>query len=96
MKLLPIALLGAMTVSADAQGNCAERERVIARLEGMFGESRQSIGLGSGGAVMEVYASPDTGTWTIIVTTPRGLTCVVGAGTAFETMTDISPTGEPL
>ena len=33
---------------------------------------------------MEVYASPETGTWTIAVTTPDGTMCLVAAGQGFE------------
>jgi hypothetical protein len=64
--------------------NCAERARVLERLEGDFGESRQSIGLGRNNAVVEVFASAETGTWTIIVTLPNGMSCLVASGESWE------------
>ncbi len=70
------------------QRNCADRARVIERLATAYGESRQSIGLGANNSVIEVFASTDTGTWTITVTTPEGLTCLVASGQAFETLTE--------
>ncbi len=66
------------------QNNCAPRESVVDRLASKYGESRQSIGLGSNNAVVEVFASTETGTWTITVTMPNGLTCLVAAGQAFK------------
>lgn len=77
--------------SAQA-ANCAPREVVIERLATKYGESRQSMGLGNNRAVVEVFASEATGTWTITVTTPTGLTCLVASGQAFETLAEAPPT----
>ena len=76
--------------AAQAQ-NCAPRDVVVERLADWFGESRQSIGLGTNNAVIEVFASSDTGTWTITVTSVQGLTCVLAAGQAFETLAEALP-----
>lgn len=75
-----------MTLPAMAQNNskCADRERVVERLEETYGESRQSIGLGANNSVVEVFASLETGTWTIIDTNTKGLTCLVASGQSFE------------
>lgn len=78
-----------------AQGtrNCAARETVVNHLAEGYGESRQSIGLGANNAVVETFASTDTGTWTITVTMPNGMTCVVASGQAYETLEeDLLPT----
>lgn len=73
--------------------NCADRARVVERLAEAYGESRQSIGLGANNAVIEVFASTETGTWTITVTSPAGLTCLIASGQAFEaTGGDLLPT----
>lgn len=79
-------------VAATAQSaNCAARAIVVEHLASRFGETRQSIGLGPSNAVMEVFASSDTGTWTIIVTNASGLTCLVARGRAFERMDEQLP-----
>ncbi len=70
--------------AAAKAGNCADRDIVIARLAEGYGESRQSVGLGTNSAVIETFASLETGTWTITVTTPEGITCLVASGQAFE------------
>ena len=101
MKTLAIAgitLLGITASGAAAQtaSNCAPRPLVVERLQDRYGETRQSMGLGSRGMVMELYASPETGTWTITVTRPDGLTCLIGAGEAFEARGVAEPAGSRL
>ena len=88
--------LGALALAAQAAGaeggrNCAPRPVVLDRLGEDYGETRQSIGLSGQGAVIEVFASPETGSWTIIVTRPDGITCLVAAGEAFEAMAGMVP-----
>ena len=91
MKSLVMALAAATLGTAAAASNCAPRDVVIDRLADRYGESRQSIGLGANNAVVEVFASPETGTWTIIVTTAQGLTCMIASGQAFETLAEAPP-----
>ena len=79
--------IGAMMLAAQqahAQGNCADHATVVERLGEHYGESRQSNGLASDNAVVEVFASMDTGSWTITVTRPGGPTCLVAAGQAYQ------------
>lgn len=83
------AILTFMTASAaSAEPNCGPRAAVIAHLSDNFGESRQSIGMGQEGRVVEVFASLETGSWTITVTLPNGLTCLVAAGEALELLAE--------
>jgi hypothetical protein len=74
---------------------CAMRKDVLARLATAYGETRQSIGLGENNQVVEVFASPETGTWTITVTNPNGLTCLVASGQAFEDVAKETVAGDP-
>ncbi|MBB97534.1 MAG: hypothetical protein CML68_23410 [Rhodobacteraceae bacterium] len=93
---LGVMALGAHEVSGQqAAANCAPRPMVLERLTDSYGETRQSIGLGSNNAVVEVFASDQTGSWTITVTRPDGTTCLVAAGNAFERIDEIRPTGDP-
>ena len=95
--LLTAAVLGlnacVAPVMAQAQQNrnCAPRDAVIERLAGVYGEARQSIGLGEQGMVIETFANADTGTWTITVTTPNGLTCLVASGQSWEELAEALP-----
>ncbi|MGB7241363.1 MAG: hypothetical protein WBC93_04650 [Sulfitobacter sp.] len=87
------ALLLASTTDVLAQSarNCAARDAVLKRLAEGYGETRQSIGVGNNNSVVEVFASVDTGTWTITVTLPNGMTCLVASGKSFETLAEALP-----
>lgn len=91
--------IGAMILAADhafAQANCHSHDLVVSRLAERYGESRQSIGLSADNAVVEVFASLETGTWTITVTRPGGPTCLVASGHAFQALDEELPvTGNP-
>lgn len=70
---------------------CAARDAVVGELASRYGESRHGIGLAANNAVMELFASDETGTWTITVTTASGLTCLVASGENFETLAEELP-----
>ncbi|MFQ5619931.1 MAG: hypothetical protein ACE5FR_13265 [Rhodospirillales bacterium] len=81
-----IAVSGALLIGwsafsspAQAQTVCGERRAVVANLEKTYSEAPVSIGLASNGSVIEVLASP-SGSFTIILTQPNGLSCVMAAG----------------
>ncbi|WGW05890.1 hypothetical protein [Tropicibacter oceani] len=84
-------LLGAATTVKAQTQNCAPRDMVVERLAVKYGETRQSMGLGSNNAMMEVFASVETGSWTITVTTAQGVTCLVASGQAFEELAEALP-----
>ncbi|MDO6584405.1 hypothetical protein Q4543_02640 [Salipiger sp. 1_MG-2023] len=83
------AVLIAGPARARQPNACAPRQQVVEKLAQKYGETQRSIGLGSNNAVMEVFASEQTGTWTITVTTTAGMTCLVASGQAFETMAEM-------
>ena len=64
---------------------------VTERLATGYGEVRRGMGLAANNSVVEVFASDETGTWTITVTMTNGLTCLVASGEAFELMADQLP-----
>ncbi len=88
-------LMSASPAAAQTSGSCALRQHVVARLASAYGETRQSIGLGADNQVVEVFASLETGTWTITVTTPSGLTCLVASGQAYEPVEEKVAAGDP-
>lgn len=71
--------------TADAQ-NCAMRDQIVERLESKYSEQLTAGGLQenqSDSSMMEIWASPKTGTFTVLMTNPNGVSCVVAAGTDF-------------
>ncbi len=98
-KLMALSFgIGAMILAADhafAQAqNCHAHELVVTRLAERYGETRQSIGLAANNAVVEVFASEETGTWTITVTAPGGPTCLVASGNEFQAIAEALPTSD--
>ena len=98
MKRLVLSALLLSTCQAQpsyAQGRlCAERDKLIGQLESQHGETRQSVGLQRDRGVIETFANTDTGSWTIIVSLPTGISCLVAAGDAFS-IEYVKPKGDP-
>ena len=63
---------------------CAERTTIVERLAAEYGETRQAIGLASASQVVEIFASDETGSWTITVTRPDGTDLPDRGGPAFR------------
>jgi len=97
-----LVLLAAVLATAPGNAqptNCADRASIVEGLAQGFGEVRQGIGLSANGNIVEVFASAETRTWTIIVTRPGGRTCLLDAGHHFERIgadPAARPKGEPL
>ncbi|MHA6326213.1 hypothetical protein [Roseivivax sp. CAU 1753] len=79
---------------ASAQTACAPRALIVDRLARQFGEAPQSVGLVASDTLIEVFASDESGTWTILMTRADGISCLVANGSAFETLAQILP-GRP-
>jgi len=88
--LAAAALAAGLALPADAQAlrQCGARDAMVQRLADGYGEARQAIGLGSNNSLVEVFASPETGSWTITMTTPNGVMCLLAAGQAYEAMNE--------
>ena len=81
------ALLGALlgptrpaAAQTPMQVDCNWRAEVIAHLAKKYGEQPVASGVTSSGGLVELLTSPGGATWTIIVSTPNGTACLVGAG----------------
>ncbi len=74
-----------------AAPQCAPRADVVEGLAQNYGETRRSLGIAANNAVMELFAADTTGTWTLTVTTPDGMTCLVASGMGYEAITDPLP-----
>lgn len=85
-----ITLTGTAALSQQ-MSHCASRDLVVERLAQKYGESRQALGLGSQGAMVEIFASEDSGSWTITVTMPNGSTCLMATGQAYEKLAEALP-----
>ena len=70
-----------LVAAAAAQpAECYPHGQVTSGLDSDYSETRRGIGLSGETMIFEIWASDATGTWTILKTTPDGLTCVVAVG----------------
>lgn len=76
---------GVFLSSATAQTLCGRRDDFVRQLRDKYGETRHSVGIAQGNRVMEIFASDETGSWTILITDPQGTSCLVTAGEGFRT-----------
>ncbi|MFQ5774209.1 MAG: hypothetical protein ACE5GS_06815 [Kiloniellaceae bacterium] len=84
-----LAALGAAFLllhPAAAQPACAPRAQVLAWLGATYGEAPVAAGVTGGGELLEVLARADGTSWTILVTSPLGRTCVVAAGEGWRVL----------
>jgi hypothetical protein len=71
-------------IPANAKMLCGKRTDIVRQLDEKYGETRRSMGLSEGKGVVELYASDETGSWTILLTTPQGTACMMASGEAFQ------------
>lgn len=76
---------------------CDQRAKVVAKLGEKYGEVRRGGGLTGSTAIFEIWASEQTGTWTILKTTPDGFSCVMAVGQGWQDeVGKTTPTGSPV
>jgi len=82
-RILTAGVLFAIAgVAAPAYGqSCALRDTLVTRLQDQFGEGLAAGGLRSDVQVLEIWAAPDTGTWTVLMTRADGIACILASGT---------------
>lgn len=93
MLALSLGFGGVILATRIAFGapDCDARDQVTALLADRYGETRRALGLAGETAVMELFASEATGTWTITVTLPDGRMCLMATGTGYEALREDRP-----
>lgn len=76
----PIGATAQVQGPAQAQQQCDERAKVIGHLANKYQEAPVAIGVTSSGGLVEVLSTGDGNTWTIIVSNPNGVSCLLAAG----------------
>ena len=75
------ALLSSAAQAAPQQ--CNQRDEVLKLLSNKYSEAPVAFGVTNNGGLVEVLKSTKSAkddTWTIIITTPQGMSCLVAAG----------------
>ena len=74
------ALLLPTAATVKAQPVCMPHDEFRVALNRNFSESPVAIAIASNGALIELYAKRDRSSWTLVVTRPSGISCVLVAG----------------
>ncbi len=94
LGLLAVGALPLGSDSALAQGTpalCRARDGLLTQLEQKYGEVPVAIGVADG-ALIELLTAKDSMTWTIILTSPKGMSCLVASGEGWQPLAP-APTG---
>ena len=83
-----LALWAFLAPPAAAQTQCGPRDAVLRVLARDYHEGVAGRGLAVNGQMVEVTVSPKGG-WSIIVTSPQGVTCIAATGTGWEAVKDV-------
>ena len=70
--------------AAAADVPCGQRDKIVEWLSVKYEEEPVASGISSKGSLIEVLSSEDGTTWTILLTTPNGTSCVVDTGQAWQ------------
>jgi hypothetical protein len=83
--------------AAKAEPACGHRVDVLKELSERYKEAPVALGLASNGSLLEVLSSDGGTTWTIIVTSPDGTSCLVAAGEDWQPTKPVTQaSGQPL
>lgn len=83
--ILAGCVVGATGLVSSAHAmNCAMRDSVVERLSSVYSEQLTAGGLHTGTSsqnMVEVWSSPETGTFTVMMTNASGVSCIMASGT---------------
>ena len=84
---LTLTLLLGVQASASAQSVCTTHPEMAKQLKSRYSEAPVAIGLAVNAGVIEVFSTGDGATWTMVLTLPDGMSCVMATGEAWEHLT---------
>lgn len=81
MGFTRLAFIAALLIHiVMAQSVCGQRSVIIGMLERDYGEVKVGMGMENSRAIVEVWLNPIWKNWSIIRTTPNGITCMIAKG----------------
>ncbi|PWJ11441.1 hypothetical protein [Jannaschia seohaensis] len=83
-SLIASALLFTPIAASAQETPCGLREDLVAALLDQFGENFSGGGLKDDKAVYEIWTSEEAGTWTLLLTRPNGISCILASGTDWQ------------
>ena len=83
--LATAALVAVFLCPAQAQMLCAPRADIIAGIDKKYKERPNAFGIAGEKTLVELFTSA-TGSWTMIMTRPGGVSCIMAVGQSWETL----------
>jgi hypothetical protein len=91
VAIMGLLVLGAALISRPAPAQSADaglpRATLVERLGDDYAEAPAAFGLGEFGGLIEVFASAEGATWTMVLSMPNGLSYVVTSGEGWTPVT---------
>ena len=86
-RLAAITAAVFVCLPAAAQQLCLPHDQAVNNLTQRNGESVMGIGVGRRGQlIMELFTNGKTGSWTVLITRPNRVSCIVASGESWEQM----------
>ena len=86
----------AFAQSAGPGPACVKRADLIKHLEAKYHEAPSAVGLADNGALLEVFSSKSGETWTVTVTMPNGISCMVATGQQWQDVPRVAQNEDPI
>ena len=80
MAALALGLLVNTAAAVRAQPVCMPHDELTERLYATFAEAPAANAIANNGALVELFATRDRSSWTLAMTRPGGMSCVLVAG----------------
>ena len=94
---LPFFVCGLLAWPALAVPRCQPRPVVLELMSEKYKEAPIAVGITNSGHLFEIFSTFSGSTWTLIVTSGNGMSCIVDAGQGWREVTPIRPElGRPL
>jgi hypothetical protein len=97
VSILSLAFLFAMPAGVQAQSGmpCFQRDTLVTALEEKYKESLTGGGIQNETQILEVWASAETGTFTVIITRADGISCIAATGKGWQQVEKVAALGVP-
>ena len=95
LALSTCVLLATTSNAAAQQPLCTERSEVVNQLASQYSEAPVAMGIANNGGVVEILSSQSGTSWTIILTMPNGVSCMIAAGENWESLPVLSKIDPP-
>ena len=95
--LLPLMLVALPRAYGAEASPCLDRSVMIDILITNYGEQLAEVREIKGKGLLEFHVSPKDGTWTVLLTYPIGVSCILAVGEGIDpTETRVLPIGSPI